>query len=296
MASREPKRFVVSHQKGKRKRVYSRKEFAALASRFRGWARYRLSDYFSEIRRREKKLFGTLNHMRSATHLPSELDFYSRTANFAINMNYLAKTEFDLAKRVIDYFVIYRNPSPFSVQELGWAIRRLSETPREIEESNAQAREFLDFSATVRRIWNSSWSRLQRFVIDRPALFQAAGALFEKRSNAQHELVETQRSIDKKLGELKMDLESGMKTEKEFEREKKGLFRSLSIARQKMVLVEKEWAGCWIRVADEHNKHLLLTGAKKGFFHRSFIEELVRRKEKAVEESVRIIRMLPPNP
>lgn len=295
MPSREPKRFVVSHQKGKRKRVYSREQFLRLQSRLRSWANFRLSDCRAAIQKQERKLDGMVRRLFSATHFPSELEFYSNTIDFSIGMFRLAEAEFNYSKGMLEYFANSGNAFPLSAEQLGWAVRRIQEAPLEMNQFEAQIREFRDFEATTKRTWNSCWVRLEKFVINRPLLFRESAGIYERREEAKEELLAIRRAVDKQLGKLEMGIASGMKRSRDRNREQKRISKPLLVAREKMALIEQEWNSFWIRAAFQYKDFQVPVGEKKKPLRESFVNELVRRKEKAVEDTIRIRRLLPPN-
>ncbi len=166
--------------------------------------------------------------------------------------------------------------------QLGFAARRVLEAPREMTRLETQMQEYRDFYSTTKRKWDACWKQLASFVLNDSAILPISQSLLRQRKDARNELLRVQAVCDGKIGALEQDIASGMVRSRNRKRLMKTILEPWFVAKEKYCLVLQEWNGFWIRIANRFIKQKRLP--------ETFVDELVRRKEEAVEDTIRARR------
>lgn len=95
------RRIVVSHQKGKRKRVYELDRFLRLQERFGQWVDYRLEPLAVAVEKTRARFVQRLAAEAKKTDFPSELRIYSNSIELNRILFQVAQAEFEWCKGLL---------------------------------------------------------------------------------------------------------------------------------------------------------------------------------------------------
>lgn len=271
--------FLVSHQQGRRKKVYSEEKFVRLRERAAQWVDYKLGGLAQQRDKQTRAILEKLKKTARKRRIPSELQSYADSIELCMRGFRLAEAEFEWAKELIGYKWTFGKALPVNPEQFGWAILRVSEAPREMTALEMQHQVYRDFYSTTKRRWGEYWRRLHSFARKNPALFKTAQELNKTLTEAQQEHRAVHQQAEQGLGFLERDIAVGLVRERQRGSKRKKILGSLFEAREKLGMALLDWNRFWLRAANGYIQQKKLP--------KSFRNELVRRMAHATEQIAR---------
>lgn len=210
------------------------------------------------------------------TVYPSKLDDY---ANNLEQIKY-RRNYFDSLKKwsdaVVKYYNLFGSLAGFNSIQLGIAFTTSKTVLEAQNRLKVQERNFRRLYNRTRRNWEDYWKNLGHFAAQTLDLHRLAVSFKENNFVAKKKLNEVQARYG---GLLEGEPENQLQISSAINLNRIELFK----ARKAYFLALQEWWGFWLRVSQRY-------GRAKRPLPKSFVEELARRKEAAVEDTNRAQR------
>jgi len=280
--SRTTKRFEVRHEAGRRK-FYTRRKLSELEKKATHWMNRKLEPTRTELYYWRKKLVEAKLKAAFRVHYPSNLDIYASTIEQCEIQLKMLENSFEYSRDLLYYFEFFKGVVGFSPREIGEAMRSLDESPRKETRVGHQLQIYRSYYRRTKRSWISFFRKLEGVVRHNTRFNQSANTLIRQRREARKRLERIQKEVDLKRGQLEINFQIGLISADKKDVETQKVLKPLFIAREKYFSLEQQWYSFWL-------KSVPLYEIFASKLPKAFKDELIRRREQAIEDTMRARR------